>query len=316
MRNSIRLLVTGIHGFIGRNLINGLKDSYSYYGLDIISRATERIVKTYNWDSTDSIPQVDVIIHLAGLAHDTKNSIDSKKYFEVNVGLTKRIFDYYLKSKAVKFIFFSSVKAVADSVYDDALTEEFVPDPQTPYGRSKLEAENYILGQNLPEGKKVYILRPCMIHGPGNKGNLNLLYKFIKLGLPYPLGAFDNKRSFTSIANLNFILEQIIEGDIPPGIYQVADDDALSTHEVVAQMAKTLGRKSRILRINKRLIKNVAKLGDRFNLPFNSERLMKLTENYVVSNAKLKKVLGIEYLPVTAREGVTNTINSFTKSII
>ena len=81
------------------------------------------------------------------------------------------------------------------------LTEDTIPNPKTHYGISKLQAENYILDQKLPEGKRVYILRPCMIHGPGNKGNLNLLYTLVKKGFPWPLGAFENQRSFLSIDN-------------------------------------------------------------------------------------------------------------------
>jgi len=82
------------------------------------------------------------------------------------------IFDWFLQSTATKFIFFSSVKAAANSV-DGILTEDFVPNPTSLYGESKLAAESYLLN-HLPDDKQVYILRPCMIHGPGNKGYLNL----------------------------------------------------------------------------------------------------------------------------------------------
>src|SRR5690606_40901886 len=63
----------------------------------------------------------------------------------------------------------------------------------------KLMAEEYILSKPLPDNKRVYIIRPCMIHGPGNQGNLNLLYKVVEKGIPWPLAAFENKRSFLSI---------------------------------------------------------------------------------------------------------------------
>ena len=123
---------------------------------------------------------LNAIIHLAGKAHDTKKATDEKVYFDVNLGLTKQIFDFFLQSSAEKFVFFSSVKAVADKVNGSQLKEDIVPDPQSPYGKSKLAAENYILSQKLPINKRVYIIRPCMIHGPGNKGNLNLLYNIVQ----------------------------------------------------------------------------------------------------------------------------------------
>lgn len=82
------------------------------------------------------------------------------------------------------FIFFSTAKAAADRV-EGVLTEDVVPSPVGPYGESKIKAEEYILG-NFPAGNdnRVYILRPCMIHGPGNKGNLNLLYSVVSKGIP------------------------------------------------------------------------------------------------------------------------------------
>ncbi len=97
--------------------------------------------------------------------------------------------------------------------------------------------------------KKVYILRPCMIHGPGNKGNMNLLYKIQQKGLPWPLGAFENKRSFCSIDNLLFVVKQLIDKEIETSIYQVADDDALSTNELIRLIAGSQNKKARIWNI-------------------------------------------------------------------
>ncbi|MDR1347298.1 MAG: NAD-dependent epimerase/dehydratase family protein, partial [Prevotellaceae bacterium] len=212
------ILITGIHGFVGSNLVSALKQSHSIYGLDIISPEKEGVIKTFSWNELDQIPEVDAIIHLAGKAHDTKNQSESQTYFDINLGLTQKIFDYFLQSKAKKFIFFSSVKAAADSVEGDILTEDVIPNPVGPYGESKIAAEKYIQSQDWKD-KSVYIFRPCMIHGPGNKGNLNLLYNVVKKGIPWPLGAFENRRSFTSIDNLSFIVGQIIEKNIASGIY-------------------------------------------------------------------------------------------------
>ena len=150
-----------------------------------------------------------------------------------------------------------------------------------------------------------------MIHGPGNKGNLNLLYKLVKKGLPWPLGAFENKRSFTSIDNLTYLINQLIEKEIEPGIYQVADDEALSTNEIIRLIAASQGRKPSILNISKKMISFGARVGDVLHLPLNSERLKKLTESYVVSNQKIKKALGIEKMPVSAEEGLKKTLESF-----
>ena len=192
------------------------------------------------------------------------------------------------------------------------MTENITPCPVGPYGESKVKAEEYILANlDKADGRQVVILRPCMIHGPGNKGNLNLLYGFVKKGLPWPLGAYDNKRTFTSIDNLKTIIPGLLEKNVDSGIYNMADDEALSTNELIEVMCESMGKKAHIWKINKGLISFGTKLGDVLHLPLNSFRLNKLTENYVVSNAKIKSALGIEKMQVNARDGLTLTIKSF-----
>ena len=231
-------------------------------------------------------------------------------YFKVNTGLTQKIYDYFLTSKtAKKFIFFSTAKAAADKV-DGILTEDVVPSPVGPYGESKIAAEKYIQ-EHLVADKQVYILRPCMIHGPGNKGNLNLLYGVVKKGIPWPLGAFENRRTFTSIENLNFVIEGLLTKDVPTGIYNMGDDEALSTNELIEEICKSLGKKAHIWKLPKGLMTGIAKIGGALHLPLDSERLRKLTENYISSNAKIKKALGVEKMPVDARTGLEATLKSF-----
>jgi len=334
----IKILITGVNGFIGHNLVVSLnKNQYAIYGLDIVFPSQEGVIKTFGWNELDSIPEMDVIIHLAGKAHDTKSQTNAQVYFDINTGLTQKIYDWFLTSNAKKFVFFSSVKAAADKVEGDVLTEDVVPSPKGPYGESKIAAENYILKQDargkgqevstksknskdnsiLPttnyQLKRTYILRPCMIHGPGNKGNLNLLYQVVKKGIPYPLGAFENRRSFTSIDNLSFVISELIKEDIPGGIYNVGDDESLSTNDLIALMSKTMNKRNRTWKWNKSLIELCARAGTILHLPLNTERLNKLTENYVVSNDKLKKALGINKMPVSAKNGFIKTIKSFEK---
>jgi nucleoside-diphosphate-sugar epimerase len=296
------VLITGCSGFVGSNLLQYLENS----NFKII-RASLKTVKEPIYISQDSI------IHLAGKAHDLKNTSTPDEYYQVNTELTKKIFDAFLASDAKVFVTLSSVKAVADDVQEE-LTEEHVPNPITHYGKSKLLAEQYILLKKIPEGKRVYILRPCMIHGPGNKGNLNSLYKLASKGIPWPLGVFDNKRSFCSIDNLMFIIKELIDReDIPSGVYNVADDEALSTNDVISILAESQNRKANIWKVYKKLIQSLAKLGDVLRLPLTTERLQKLTESYVVSNQKIKTAIGKD-LPVSAKDGLLKTFNSIHNS--
>jgi nucleoside-diphosphate-sugar epimerase len=290
-----KAFITGSSGFVGTCVLRS-------FDLDDF----------YIWSRNNNIQLdgVQYILHLAGKAHDLKNSSNPDEYYQANTELTKNLFDAFLSSDARVFITLSSVKAVADVVQGE-LSEETTPTPITHYGKSKLLAEQYILSKDLPEGKRVYVLRPCMIHGPGNKGNLNLLYKFVSKGIPWPLVAFENQRSFCSIDNLMFIFKELIEReDIPSGVYNVADDAPLSTNEVISILAESQNRKPRIWNISKSLIENAAKIGNIFKLPLNLERLQKLTDSYVVSNKKLMTAIG-KPLPVSSREGLLKTFHSF-----
>ena len=157
----------------------------------------------------------------------------------------------------------------------------------------------------------MYIMRPCMIHGPGNKGNLNLLYGVVSKGIPWPLGAFENRRSFTSIGNLQEVIKGLLTMDAPSGIYHMGDDEALSTNELIEVICSALGKKAHIWNIPRSLMNGFAKLGDVLHLPLNTQRMQKLTENYVVSNAKIKSALGMKEMPVRAKDGLRETIKSF-----
>lgn len=295
----MNIIITGATGFVGKNLSKFLKEKGHHISPLSLRKA---------WELDQN---AEAIIHLAGKAHDTKNTSAEKEYFEINTELTKKLLKEFLNTTAQDFIYFSSVKATADTV-EGFLDENHTSNPQTPYGKSKLEAEEFLLSQKLPENKRLFIIRPCMIHGPGNKGNLNLLYKFVQKGIPYPLAAFENKRSFLSIDNLNFlILEMLSNKNVGSGIYNFADDEVLSTNELVKLIANTSGKKEKLWKISSKLISATAKMGDVMKLPLNSERLKKLTENYWVSNQKIKNALGIAKLPVSASEGLEKTIKSF-----
>ena len=294
----MNIYITGLNGFVGSNFIRKYGNEYSIICFNL------------------NFPIIDkdsIIIHLAGKAHDLKKTSNPEEYYQVNTELTKTVFDAFLSSEAKVFITLSSVKAIADEVPGE-LSEECIPNPITHYGKSKLLAEKHILSKEIPKDKRVYILRPCMIHGPGNKGNLNLLYKLASKGIPWPLGAFENKRSFCSIDNLIFIIKELIEReDIPSGVYNVADDEALSTNILISILAQSQNRKPKIWNVSKGLIKSLAKLGDLLRLPITTERLQKLTESYIVSNQKIKIAIG-KPLPVSAKDGLLKTFNSFNKS--
>ena len=288
----MKILITGAYGFVGTNLCRYLADKgHTCLALDIPKARRDDVpYKAFHtWDELSNIDWagMDAVVHLAGKAHDLKNVSNPKSYFDINVGLTERIFNAS-NGKVPRFVYFSSSKAA---------------DADTPYGKSKLAAEQFLSGRAI-------VLRPAMIHGPGNKGNLNLLWGIARRGFPWPLAAFENNRSFTSIGNICAAVEALCERG-ENGIYPIADDEMLSTNRLIELMAETCGRKPRLWRLSKALMCLAAKIGDILHLPLNTERLGKLTEDSFVDNAVLKRHLGWTEMPIRAEDGMRNTLKSF-----
>ena len=284
----MKFLITGAYGFVGTNLCKYLADKgHECLALDIPAAKRDGVpyASFYTWDELDKLPVVDAVVHLAGKAHDLKKVASEQSYFDINVGLTEKIF---AAAKTTRFIYFSSSKADANG---------------NAYGRSKLAAEQFLNGRAI-------VLRPAMIHGPGNKGNLNLLWGIARRGLPWPLAAFENKRSFTSIANICAAVEALCERG-ENGIYPIADDEMISTNRLIELIAETCGKRAKLWRVPKGVMRMVAKIGDVLHLPLNTERIVKLTEDSFVNNSHLKSQLGWNRMPIRAEEGLRRTLRSF-----
>lgn len=296
------IAIFGHTGFIGKNLCNYLSDlKREVKGISIRDQHwRHEALKSVTW------------INLVGKAHDHKGKATEQDYYEVNLGLTKNIFKAFLVSQATLFIHVSSLAALEEVESISTLTETESCRPVSWYGKSKRAAEEWLLQQELPASKKIIILRPPMIHGADDKGNLGLLYKFILKGIPYPLASFNNKRSFISITNFCFFTDQIISNQryISSGIYHVADDEAVSTNQIISVIQTVTGKAVLTLALPKFIIISIAKFGDLFPFPLNSMRLKKMTGNLMVSNAKIKAALGIKELPLNAIEGLTKTIGA------
>ncbi len=279
----MKIAIIGASGFIGSNLKLFL--SKFNYDITIISL---RLAK-YNFNANN----FDVIINLAGKAHDTNNISNSSEYFNVNTKLCNRIFDSFLSSNAIKFITISSIKAVSDFSENNFITENTFEAPSSIYGRSKLAADKYILNHSLNSFKKFYILRPAMVYGLGNKGNLNLLYNFVTKSRFWPLSAFINKRSFCYVDNLCYTInELIIQHNIESGIYNIADDDTISTNQIISIISDITGKKIYFISIPKKIIKLLFYFGGILKSKYNSILLKKITENYLVSNRKITAAIG------------------------
>lgn len=298
----MKILLIGATGFIGRNLLKSFP----------ANNVVPVNVREEGWQKI--IPRdAKVFINLIGKAHDHKNKTTEKEYYKSNVEVTTQIFSEFLKLEASLFIHISSIAAVEEFESFKPLNEKDVCRPTSSYGKTKRDAEIWLLNQNLPKGKKIVILRPPMVHGEGDKGNLKFLYKFITAGVPYPLSAFDNSRSFLSIENLYFFIQEIInkQDKLASGIYHIADDEVISTKDIVEAIKRIKNKKNIHIYIPKSIIRVVARVGDFISIPLNTERLKKMTGDLEVSNHKLKNTLGIDKLPFSAIEGLEKTIKSY-----
>jgi nucleoside-diphosphate-sugar epimerase len=295
-----KILVTGGTGFVGKNLINSLRSKYEV----ISANLRKNSISFYEDDYFG-------IIHLAGIAHDFSSKFDHDAYDKINFELTRDVYDHFSKRNVAFFLFVSSIKAVGD-ISINALDENTDASPSTNYGISKLKAENYIVNNSKNLNKSVYIFRPSMIHGEGNKGNLNSLYSLVQAKLPWPLGKFENKRSFCSINNFVFIINEFLENSrkIENGIYHVCDDDSISTNDLIRILGEVSNRKILFLPIPKSVILTLLKICGFLQLSFIPSNFYKLTSNFESSNLKLKKALGKD-LPLTTEEGLKITFESF-----
>ena len=293
----MKILITGAYGFVGTNLCRYLVGKgHECHALDIPAAKRDDVpyAAFFTWDAfaggeTFPADRYDAVVHLAGKAHDLKKVASEQSYFDINVGLTEKIFNA-VQGKTERFVFFSSSKAAADG---------------NAYGRSKLAAEEFL-------GGRAIVLRPAMIHGPGNKGNLNLLWGLAKRGLPWPLAAFENMRSFASVGNVCAAVEALCARGVN-GIYPVSDDEMLSTNRLIELIAEACGKRARLWKLPKLFMRAAAKVGDVLHLPLNTERLGKLTEDSFVDNAELKRLLGWEKMPISAEAGMRETLGSFSR---
>jgi nucleoside-diphosphate-sugar epimerase len=299
----MKIAVFGSSGFIGKNLVKYLLEDME---------VQEVSLRNSDWENSIN-EGTEVFINLVGKAHDHKGTATEKDYYFANVDLTQQIFEVFKKSEAKLFIYISSLAALEEFESFKPLEETDECNPISLYGKSKREAEIWLLKEDLVSDKKLIIIRPPMVHGPGDKGNLGLLYKIISKKIPYPLTSFDNQRSFISIDNFNFYIMKIIEKseNLGSGIYHVCDNETVATKDIIEVIKKVEEIKIVNLRFPKFLVKGFARIGDFIPIPLNTKKLKKMTNSLLVSNQKINTALEIDQLPLTAEQGLEKTIKSF-----
>lgn len=306
------IFLTGASGFVGQNILEYFPDAEF-----AVFRNRSEIPPGQNIRNqvSEIHPDIDakIWVNLAGKAHDLSKVQSDKPYWEVNYNFAIKVYEQFLKSSSAQvFIHMSSIKAVADEPIGP-VNENTPEDPQTVYGQSKLEADRYIM-KNLPsDGKKVYLLRPAMIHGKGNKGNLNSLYNYCQSSLPYILGNYNGLRSYLSIDNLLVMISELMKGKIDSGIYCLSDKEVVATNDLVRIIYEEIQKKPAIVKVPRFLMQLLALAGEYLPIPIDKDTLKKVGSDYVVESDKLRSALAID-LAVSAEEGLRQTIKSFAQN--
>ncbi|WP_323592751.1 NAD-dependent epimerase/dehydratase family protein [Aliarcobacter butzleri] len=237
----MKLLITGSSGFVGSYFINKYKDKYA---INTFSFLKDDL-------STLDCGNIDVVFHLSALVHQMGGASTSE-YERVNVTQTLELAKKAKKSGVKHFIFMSTVKVYGEEA-DNKYTENSVCHPEDEYGKSKLKAEQELLGLSEEgvgdsDGFKVSIVRTPIIYGYGVKANIKSLVGLVKKVPVLPFGNIQNKRSMVYIGNLCHLVDVVIE-EQKSGIFLASDDEPLSTTKLIELIAKNLDKKIYLIKI-------------------------------------------------------------------
>jgi nucleoside-diphosphate-sugar epimerase len=324
----MKILVTGATGFIGGHLLPRLlQDKH-----EIVAaiRHTESIKKLSipvphvivgeidgNTDWSEALSGIDTVIHLAGRAHILQENVadPEAEFRRVNITGTKNLVKQSLVAGVKRFIFISSIGAVA-TLSDRIITENTPPQPDTPYGRSKLEAEQALVKLTENTAMSWTILRPTLVYGEGNPGNMANLLKLIGLRIPLPLGAINNHRNFLYVGNLVDAIAQCLTHDQAANkLFLISDTEQLSTPELIQQIATASDIPVTLIPIPLSILKLLGTWGDFASnilgksLPITSNVVSKLSGSLAVDNSQIRRSLNWQP-PYSIKQGLARGLSS------
>jgi nucleoside-diphosphate-sugar epimerase len=275
----MKTLVTGANGFIGRAVIDRLRRVPGHTvraavrqrpgrNPTVLAADVECIPGDLHpeRDWADSLRSIDTVVHLAARVHMMRETSARPldEYRRVNVAGTVNLARCAATAGVRRFIYLSSLKVHGNA---GRFSEESAPQPADPYAQSKLEAETELRRIADEQRLDVVIIRPPLVYGPGVDANFNTLMRAIAGGVPLPLAGVSNRRSLIGIDNLvDFIMTCLAHPRAANETFLVADDEDLSTPELVRRLARALGRSPRLFPVPGSLLRLGAFLTGRQDL--------------------------------------------------
>jgi nucleoside-diphosphate-sugar epimerase len=321
------ILVTGATGFVGRALVSellakgcqikafvrktsGLPVEVEQVVVDLGEIEEEGAIK-------DAFTGVDVVVHAAARVHmmQDRSADPLAEFRKLNRDATLALAGLAADAGVKRFVFLSSVKVNGEETFPRGRPFVFKPDdafmPTDPYGLSKYEAEQGLLALAKETGMEVVIIRPPLVYGPGVKANFASMINWLRRGVPLPLGAIHNKRSFVALANLvSFIALCADRSQAPKAanqVFLISDGEDVSTTQLLRRVADALGKKPRLLPVPVGLMRLAARLigkGDVANRLFGSLQ---------VDSSKARDLLGWQPV-ITMDEQLNQTEAEYLKN--
>lgn len=317
MVTKVDVMISGVGGFVGSSLAVHLRRNGR-----TVRGAARRMSKDHpnvndlvlvddlgaasDWSA--ALHQVDVVVHCAARVHimDDPESDPLVAFREVNVDGTLALARQAVAAGVRRFIFVSSVKVNGEVTLEGkAFTANDAPCPSDAYGISKMEAEDGLRRLAAETGMEVVIIRPPLVYGPGVKANFRTMMNWVNRGIPLPLGAIDNKRSFVALDNLvDLIIACVDHPRAANETFLVSDDEDLSTTELLQRLAQAMGVPSRLLSVPPRILEIGASLLRK------KEIAQRLCGSLQLDITKTKKLLDW-CPPITVDEALRSTAAAF-----